>query len=299
MLKINKLSLTFLFTILSTFAVTSQAESVDKSKNINLISPWTNTGSSHALGQKQSEMLAEKGWNLTNGRGYQSAGNCLNAFNVINNSDDPSIYIWEDAYHTKESGDPCYKDPIKESELVSLWYTWTEYMCRTDEDLPTIDNATGTVTLGVPPVYSFGEDELKLVEAMTNAEVKIVRYENIPSVLGGAKVGEVDYVYGMLAPNSERTKDVLSCSHNSSKATVNGTKSISESFDNIDYSYVGVAYLVSHDLDQNTINEFRKDWHETIENEEISSVFKSRSWVPPQAFSDMSRKEIYQMVIGE
>jgi len=275
---------------------TSSAIAVDKTQNINLISPWTNTGSSHALGQEQSRQLAEKGWNLTNGKGYQSAGNCLNAFNIIDNSEDPSIYIWENAYHSKTSGQPCYRDPIKESEFVALWYSWTEYMCRTDENLPRIDDATGTITVGVTPVNFFGEERKKVVEAMTDANVQLVRYENAPSVLAGAKIGEVDYVYGMYAPGSERTEGILTCSYNSSTASINGTDSISASFDDIDFSFIGIAYLVSHDLDQETINAFRDDWNETVESEEISSVFSSRSWSKPSAFDNMTTEEIHSLI---
>ena len=285
--------------IASTVTTTAVLAEVSKPDNIRFISPWTNTGSSHAIGQKQSELLAEKGWVLNDGDGYQSLGNCLKALDIVEKSDEPVIYIWESMYHTDDKSYECYQEPVKQENVVSLWYSFTDYVCRADDDLLPVDQASGSIRVGVSAAYDFTEEKENILRNITDADVNLIRYENWPSILSAAKVGEVDYVWSGLAPG-EQTEGTLFCDYNTTGSEVLGTQSISDTFDNIDYEFSGVVYLVAKGLDQATIEEFKNDWYATIESDEISTIFERKSWISPSEHVGVeSREDIYQLILDK
>jgi len=220
-----------------TFSTNAMAE-VDKSQPIQLVSSYSNTGGTHGLGNSIVDYLEDQGWtNINGGRGFQSAGGCANLLNIEQKASGPIFWLQDNPVLGQPEGHPCHVEEVKESEFVTQFAGWTDFICsRKDLDLPPIDEATGTVRIAVDTKEYFGETEEEILRAMApDANIILMRYGGSGGALQAVQAKEVQYTWSSLF-DGERSEFSLNCDYNTSDQNLRGTVALQDAFPEIDFS---------------------------------------------------------------
>lgn len=261
--------------LISSFAVASP---VDKDTKIEIITPFSNTGSTYNLIKHQEELLTEMGWNVE----FRAAGSCANGSNIIRNSNNPVVYIWDtDMLVKNNTNHPCYIERESPSQIIDIWYVFTDYLCRVGDTDIRLENATGSVTIGVNEKSAYPDSYHNALQETTDARLIPVHYRNSTKILNAAKVGEIDYILVSVGPN-KNTSEYITCDYNMSPNSVTTEVGKIESFSETlhsDFTMLGIMYAASQNMPDELMEEFREDWILTTRSEYVKNNAERKGWV--------------------
>jgi len=281
---IKKLIITCI-TAISIVIFTNASAQVNKEQNIMMTSPWGPDGGTHGFLEVVIAQLENRGWNINNGRGAISLGNCAKQKELVRTSDDPVVYLLHSAL-VRESvsklNDPCYLDLKIESNFVGFSFSWTSFISRVDENLPPIHEATGPIRVGVDPADQFTDEHMKaLKELAPNAMPILIRYHNTPQTVQGVKAGEVDYTWQPI--NEKRTDGLVITDYHVGDGKIEGVPRLIDVVPEINFTFSDWAGHFHSGLDEQTLEEFKNDYHDIItNNKKINNMFANRLLAPPQ-----------------
>ena len=274
--------------LISAFAVACSP--VDKDTKVDIITPFSNTGSTYNLLKHQEGLLTNKGWNVK----FRATGSCANGKNVIENSDNPVVYVWDEAMIPSDNTNhPCFMEKESPSQIVDIWYVYTDYLCRVGDNTTKLEDAKGRVTIGVNKKSVYPDSYHNELQAITQSKLIPIHYRNSTEILNAAKVGEVDYILTPQGPNKENS-EYISCDYNMTTSSISNevgeTQSFSDTFGS-SFTNLGIMYAASQNMPPEMMEEFRKDWVSTTRSEYVKNAAERMGWAGSDKLSPTTLEE--------
>jgi hypothetical protein len=240
---------------------------------ISLLVPAGPTGSRALISNFLVPELNKKGWNIV----VKSTGNCANANNIVQSSTEPVLVAWDNKELAIKNG-PCARPIPTESELVGIWYTSPDFLCRVG-NRPGITEATGTVRLSIQSYYQQPGADSELLNAVTSkssATVRPVIYANSGAQATGAAANEFDYVLGTIGKKLEEN-NIAKCDYNTGSTEFEGTKPLKDAI-GVDVQSHMVVYMFGQNFSNEQMKKLQKDYVEVTKTTEFVKYMEARKF---------------------
>lgn len=235
------------------------------SDKISFVVPSSPTGNMGKIANILVPQLNELGWNID----LVVAGNCANGNHIVNSASTPTLSVWINRDHVITDG-PCVREMPTESELVSIWYSSPDFICRVP-GAPDIFEATGTVRLSTQPFPYQSNVVLSAINEKSPADVRNIVYKNSGAQTQGVVSGEVEYIIGTAGKRLENNGQVI-CDYNTSTKVVDGTHPVG---DKLGFSVESemLLYMFGTNFDDAVMTKLRADTATVLASSEMQEFF--------------------------
>lgn len=234
--------------------------------DIKIVIPFSEGGGTATMSKFVVEYLENNGYNVN----LHIAGNPANARRIYENTDVPSIVVWENGYLADKGSVGDIGAPTADN-FFNVWFWAPFYVCAKPgyEDVLNAD-----ANVGVNPHPSFPNWLLeKLVSE--NPNLSPVVYKNSGAIKTALVSGEINI--GINDRGLEWQNDgIADCKYNTSMEITNGTKPLGKEIGkNINYSFIAYSFVVN--MDQDLRISLQKDFKSALKSEKISRYFEGRN----------------------
>lgn len=235
--------------------------------NLNFIVAASDGGTTSGSSRIIANHLVDSGYNVN----YILAGNCTNAERIYKDSEDSTIVIWANAFHS--ANQPCNAPTPSKNNVMNVIFYAPAYFC-TNPSIPDGLNSKKKIVVG------FNEEMPKGVQdAFTNynSNIKLIPYVNSGAIGKALVSGEINGTISDQGLYFE-SNGLVECDYIAHPTATKNQKSLSEitGADNMNYSFVAYAFT-------NNMNDIeRKNLNETItkafnKNSELIDLFENKS----------------------
>jgi len=233
--------------------------------NIKIVIPFSEGGGTATMSKFVVEYLENNGYSVD----LHIAGNPANARRIYENTDAPSIVVWENGYLADKGSVGDIGIPTKD-DFFNVWFWAPFYVCVKPghEDILNTE-----ANVGVNPHPSFPNWYLDSITS-ANPEINPVTYVNSGAIKTALVSGEIDIAIsdrGLQWDND----GIVDCVYNTSTEIASGLNPLGGDLGkDIGYSFIAYSFVVNMN---NTLKiSLQEDFKSALRSEKVVNYFESR-----------------------
>lgn len=233
--------------------------------DIKIVIPFSEGGGTATMSKLVVEYLENNGYNVN----LHIAGNPANARRIYENTDTPSIVVWENGYLANE-GSVGDIGPPTPKNFFNVWFWAPFYVCSKPgyDDILNVD-----ANVGVNPHPSFPNWYLDALLSV-NPKLNPVTYVNSGAIKTALVSGEIDIAISDRGLEWDNDK-IVNCIYNTSEEVLNDLTPLSEKLEkNVGYSFIAYSFVVNMNNDLKTA--LQQDFKDALRSKKVTDYFDSR-----------------------
>ena len=234
-------------------------------KNIKIVIPFSEGGGTATMSKFVVEYLEKNGYDVN----LHIAGNPANARRIYENTDIPSIVVWENGFLADRGSVGDIGVPNKDN-FFNIWFWAPFYVCTKPgyEDILTVK-----ANVGVNPHPSFPNWYLDAITS-ANPEINPVTYVNSGAIKTALVSGEIDIAIsdrGLQWDND----GIVDCVYNTSTKIASELRPLGRDLEkDIGYSFIAYSFVVN--MDSSLKISLQEDFKSALRSKKVVDYFESR-----------------------
>lgn len=233
--------------------------------DIKIVIPFSEGGGTATMSKFVVEYLENNGYNVN----LHIAGNPANARRIYENTDVPSIVVWENGYLADKGSVGDIGAPTTDN-FFNVWFWAPFYVCAKPgyEDILNAD-----ANVGVNPHPSFPNWYLDSL-VFANPNLNPVTYVNSGAIKTALVSGEIDIAISDRGLEWDND-GIASCVYNTSTEISSGLAPLGDEIGkDIGYSFIAYSFVVN--MDDELKYSLQENFKAALRSEKVVNYFESR-----------------------